>query len=113
MVEERKPLTFGPSERYLPAIQEGDALTFVLNNSGKDVDTEWGSKIQFSVTVLTVHSSLDIKPGDYLWNTSCSAAKELFKYLNTQVAEPAEVTKLIGKLKLNRTEHGYTITEDF
>jgi hypothetical protein len=113
MVEERKPLTFGPSERYLPAIQEGDALTFVLNNSGKDVDTEWGSKIQFSVTVLTVQSSLDIKPGDYLWNTSCSAAKELFKYLNTQVEEPNEVIKFIGKLKLNRTEHGYTITEDF
>ncbi len=113
MVEERKPLTFGPSERYLPAIQEGDALTFELKNSGKDVDTEWGSKIQFSVTVLTVQSSLDIKPGDYLWNTSCSAAKELFKYLNTQVAEPLVVAKSIGKLKLNRTEHGYTLTEDF
>ena len=118
MVEERKPLTFGPSERYLPALQEGDTLTFVLNNSGKDVDTEWGSKIQFSLTVLTVKSSLDIKPGEYIWNTSCSAAKELHAYLTEKVnvvpdrlrSNPPE---LIGKLKLNRTEHGYTITEDF
>ena len=62
MGDTKEPLTFGPSERYLPALQEGDALTFELNSSGKDVDTEWGSKIQFSLTVLTVKSSLiDIK----------------------------------------------------
>ena len=119
MVEERKPLTFGPSERYLPALQEGDTLTFELNNSGKDVDTEWGSKIQFSITVLTVKSSLDIKPGKYLWNTSCSAAKELFSYMAGNIpgwSAPAEnppTPEEIGKLKLIRTEHGYTITEDF
>ena len=113
MGDSKEPLTFGPSERYLPGLQEGDALTFELNNSGKDVDTEWGSKIQFSVTVLTVKSSLDIKPGNYLWNTSCTAAKDLFKYLNTQVAEPKDTYKVIGKLKLIRNEHGYTITEDF
>ena len=118
MVEERKPLTFGPSERYLPALQEGDTLTFELNNSGKDVDTEWGSKIQFSITVLTVKSSLDIKPGKYLWNTSCSAAKELFAYMaGNLVVVPDRLPPLppeqIGKLKLIRTEHGYTITEAF
>ena len=46
MGDTKEPLTFGPSERYLPALQEGDELTFELNSSGKDVDTEWGSKIQ-------------------------------------------------------------------
>ena len=116
MGDSKEPLTFGPSERYLPALQEGDTLTFELNNSGKDVDTEWGPKIQFSVTVLTVQSSLDIKPGNYLWNTSCSAAKELFTYMagvNTAVDRTPITPEQIGKLKLIRTEHGYTITEDF
>ena len=48
MVEERKPLSFGPSERYLPALKEGDALTFQLNDIGVDVDTEFGQKLQLS-----------------------------------------------------------------
>ena len=47
MGDRAEPLTFGPSERYLPALQEGDALIFELNNFGKDVDTEWGSKSNF------------------------------------------------------------------
>ena len=118
MGDRTEPLSFGPSERYLPALQEGDELTFELNNSGKDVDTEWGSKIQFSITVLTVKSSLDIKPGKYLWNTSCGAAKELYKYLTEEVSvKPDRIRsnppELIGKLDLIRNEHGYTITEHF
>ena len=113
MGDTKEPLSFGPSERYLPALQEGEELTFELNNSGKDVDTEWGSKIQFSITVLTVKSSLDIKPGKYLWNTSCTAAKELYKYINTQVPEPIDVAKSIGILDLTRNEEGYLITEHF
>ena len=119
MGDRAEPLTFGPSERYLPALQEGDALIFELNNFGKDVDTEWGSKIQFSITVLTVKSSLDIKPGKYLWNTSCGAAHELYKYLNKElsprqdgVLTKHEVSEL-GKLDLIRNEHGYTIKEHF
>ena len=39
--------------------------------------------------------------------------RELFKYINTQVAEPIDVAKSIGKLDLIRNEHGYTITESF
>ena len=110
MGDTKEPLTFGPSERYLPALQEGDALTFELTSSGKDVDTEWGSKIQFSITVLTVKSSLDIKPGQYIWNTSCGAARELFNYLNK---DPRLEGSELGKLDLIRNEHGYTITEHF
>ena len=118
MGDTKEPLSFGPSERYLPALQEGDALTFELNSSGKDVDTEWGSKIQFSITVLTVKSSLDIKPGKYIWNTSCSAAKELYKYLNDSrrglsPAEHSDEALLSWRLDLIRNEHGYTIKEHF
>ena len=113
MGDSKEPLTFGPSERYLPGLQEGDALTFELKNSGKDVDTEWGSKIQFSVTVLTVKSSLDIKPGDYLWNTSCKAARDLYKYLNDTHLAGRSSEPPVGKLNLTRHEHGYTITEVF
>ena len=67
-------------------------------------------KSKFSITVLTVKSSLDIKPGKYLWNTSCSAAHDLFKYLNK---DPRLKGSELGKLDLIRNEHGYTITERF
>jgi len=113
MGDRTEPLIFGPSERYLPALQEGDELTFELNSNGKDVDTEWGSKIQFSITVLTVKSSLDIKPGQYLWNTSCKAAQDLYKYLQDSLAAGRQNVPPIGKLDLIRHEHGYMIQERF
>ena len=118
MGDTKEPLSFGPSERYLPTLQEGDELTFELNSSGKDVDTEWGSKIQFSITVLTVKSSLDIKPGKYLWNTSCGAARELYKYLNDSrralsPEQHSDEALLSWRLDLIRNEHGYTIKEHF
>ena len=84
MGDTKEPLTFGPSERYLPALQEGDALTFELTSSGKDVDTEWGSKIQFSLTVLTVKSSLiDIKSRTILFGIRHVA--QLKNYTNISI----------------------------
>ena len=110
MVEERKPLNFGPSERYLPALKEGDALTFQLNDIGVDVDTEFGQKLQFSLRVINtaVSPSSSIKEGTYVWNTTCKAAKALHEYLtdaDDQLGVPAT------HFLLQAEEYGYRIKE--
>ena len=108
MVNERKPLSFGPSERYLPALKEGDALTFQLNDIGVDVDTEFGEKLQFSLRVINtaVSPSSSIKEGTYVWNTTCRAAKDLHEYFVDQEMETCSWTFV-----LKAEEYGYSIKE--
>ena len=108
MGEERKPLNFGPSERYLPALKEGDALTFQLNDIGVDVDTEFGQKLQFSLRVINtaVSPSSSIKEGNYVWNTTCKAAKALHEYLVDGGFESCDT-----HFVLKAEEYGYRIKE--
>jgi len=108
MGEEQKPLNFGPSERYLPALQEGDALTFQLLDLGADVNTEFGQKLQFSIRVINtaVSPSSSIKEGTYVWNTTCKAAKSLHEYLIDAELETCDTTFV-----LQAEEYGYRIKE--
>ena len=112
MVNERKPLSFGPSERYLPALKEGETLTFKLLDIGVDVDTEFGQKLQFSLEALnhTTPSSSPVtnyvKPGKYVWNTTCRAAKDLHEYFIDNGMESCDWTFV-----LKSEEYGYRIKE--
>jgi len=108
MGEQRNPIDFGPSERYLPALKEGEALTFRLNNTGVNVDTEFGEKIQFSLTVInhTTSPSSSIKEGQYIWNTTCRAAKDLHEYFQKEKMESCDWTFV-----LKSEEYGYRIKE--
>jgi len=105
----RKPLDFGPSERYLPALKEGEALTFKLLDIGVDVDTEFGQKLQFSLEVINFlgdpSSSLH-KGGKFLWNTVCKAAHDLHEYFIDQGMETCDWTFI-----LKAEEYGYRISE--
>ena len=75
-------LTFGPSERYLPGkkLLEGDVLTMNILEVVKDeVDTAFGSKLQFHLNVLS--SSTDVvSPGKYIWRTVAKAARDVHAY---------------------------------
>jgi len=79
---ETPDLNFGPSERYLPGkkLLEGDVLTFNILEIEKDeVDTDYGSKLQFHIHVLS--SSTDVvKPGKYTWRTVAKAARRVHEY---------------------------------
>jgi len=85
MTSDIPDLNFGPSERYLPGkkLLEGDVLTMNVTDYEKDeVDTDFGSKLQFSINVLS--SSTDaVKPGKYIWRTVTTAARRVHKYLLT------------------------------
>jgi len=75
-------LNFGPSERYLPGkkLLEGDVLTFnILEVEENEVDTDYGSKLQFHLNVLS--SSTDVvSPGKYTWRTVAKAARDVHAY---------------------------------
>ena len=112
----REPLNFGPSERYLPALKEGDALTFQLNDIGVDVDTEFGQKLQFSLCVINtaVSPSSSIKEGNYIWNTTCRAAKDLHEYFVDSETNLEHVRSLAldeWTFVLKCEEYGYSIKE--
>jgi hypothetical protein len=70
---------FGPSKPYLRAknLSVGDSLTFrLISIEEEDVDTDFGPKVQMTFNVLT-SSTPQITPGEYVWNTVCSAARQL------------------------------------
>ena len=70
---------FGPSKPYLRAknLSVGDSLTFrLISIEEEDVDTDFGPKVQMTFHVLT-SSTPQITPGEYVWNTVCSAARQL------------------------------------
>jgi len=84
-------LNFGPSQRYLPGkkLLEGDVLTMNILEVEKDeVDTDFGSKLQFHLNVLS--SSTDVvSPGKYTWRTVAKAARDVHAYLSGEVSEHA------------------------
>jgi len=83
MTSDIPDLSFGPSERYLPGkkLLEGDVLTLNILDMDKDeVDTEYGSKLQFHLNVLS--SSTDaVRPGKYIWRTVTAAARKVHEFL--------------------------------
>jgi len=78
-------LNFGPSERYLPGkkLLEGDVLKInILEAEKEEVDTDYGSKLQFHLNVLS--SSTDVvSPGKYIWRTVAKAARDVHAYYNS------------------------------
>jgi len=99
MSSETPKLNFGPSERYLPGkkLVEGDVLTInILDFEIEEVDTDFGSKLQFHINVLS--SSTDVvSPGVYTWRTVAAAARKVHAYLTGEgdvVGAPSWVWKL-------------------
>jgi len=84
-------LNFGPSERYLPGkkLIEGDVLKInILDFESEEVDTDYGSKLEFHINVLS--SSTDVvSPGKYTWRTVAAAARKVHAYLSGEVSEHA------------------------
>jgi len=82
-------LNFGPSERYLPGkkLVEGDVLTINILSLEKDeVDTDFGSKLEFHINVLS-SSSDAVSPGKYTWRTVAKAARDVHTYWLTHIGD--------------------------
>jgi len=82
MSSEIPDLNFGPSERYLPGkkLVEGDVLKINILSIEKDeVDTDFGSKLEFHINVLS-SSSEAVSPGKYTWRTIAAAPRKVHEY---------------------------------
>ena len=113
MPSDTPQLNFGPSERYLPGkkLSEGDVLTMNILDVEKDeVDTDYGSKLQFHLNVLS--SSTDVvSPGKYTWRTVAKAARDVHAYYypdkKGESAWPVEFSHWVWKLTV--VENGVSL----
>ena len=99
---ETPELSFGPSERYLPGkkLVEGDVLTLnILDVEAEEVDTEFGSKLQFNILVLS-SSTEAVKPGKYTWRTVAAAARKAHAWLKNTDAEKEGWTHWVWQLTI-------------
>jgi len=111
MGETRKPLSFGPSERYLPSkkLNVGDVLTFnILEFDREQVDTEYGSKYQFRILIITSSTPV-VEPGHGTWRTVCNAAKLLHAYLIEDDVPMADYSTWVFRLTV--VENGFRLDE--
>ena len=90
---ETPELSFGPSERYLPGkkLVEGDVLTLnILDVEAEEVDTEYGSKFQFHILVLSSSTAV-VKLGKYTWRTVAAAARRVHEYWSNRNSSQDQV----------------------
>jgi len=81
-------LNFGPSERYLPGkkLLEGDVLTLnIMDMEREEVDTEYGSKLQFRIHVISSSNEAISTDTTYIWRTVTSAARKVHEYYTKEL----------------------------
>ena len=111
MGETRKPLSFGPSERYLPGkkLEVGDVLTMnILDFERNQIDTEYGSKFQFLINVLSSSTPV-ATPGKQIWRTVCNAAELLNNYLVKDEVAAEDYSTWVFRLTV--VENGFRLDE--
>ncbi len=102
-----KKFSFGsqPSMREVPLTE---AATLKFNGDPKLVETEWGQKYSFPITLLS-HPSYDTLPINCNWESKCMVAKELWNAFND---EPNDAQKKFmgvykhSEWKLTRFDNG-------
>jgi hypothetical protein len=102
-------LNFGPSERFLPGnkLAEGDVIKMnILDFEKEEVDTDYGSKFQFYLNVLS--SSTDVVSlGKYTWRTRARAPRKVHAYWVKQKTDVSEFSHWVWRLKV--VEYGYSL----
>jgi len=102
-------LNFGPSERFLPGnkLAEGDVIKMnILDFEKEEVDTDYGSKFQFYINVLS--SSTDVVSlGKYTWRTRARAPRKVHAYWVKQKTDVSEFSHWVWRLKV--VEYGYSL----
>jgi len=109
MPSDTPKLNFGPSERFLPGnkLAEGDVIKMnILDFEKEEVDTEYGSKFQFYLNVLS--SSTDVVSlGKYTWRTRARAPRKVHAYWIKQKTDVSEFSHWVWRLKV--VEYGYSL----
>ena len=72
--------SFG-SEPNMREVPLSEAATLKFNGKPKMVETEWGEKYSFPITLLS-HPSYDTLPINCNWESKCMVAKEIWNEYN-------------------------------
>jgi len=60
----------------------------ILDFEPEEVDTDFGSKLEFHINVLSSSTEV-VSPGKYTWRTVAKAARKAHAYLSGEVSEDA------------------------
>jgi len=115
MGETRKPLSFGPSERYLPSkkLNVGDVLTFnIVDVETEEVDTDYGSKLEFHINILSSSTEV-VNLGDYTWRTVAAAPRKVHEYYLEHISATSSFREdfMNWVWRLTVVEHGIRLEE--
>ena len=84
----KKDVSFGfgnkPRMKEVPPSTEA---TFSFNGDPEIIETEWGEKYSFPITLITHDSHPLLADGkmDMTWESKCGSAKQLYIALNTPI----------------------------
>jgi len=102
--------TFGSKPR-MKEVRPGTEAVFSFNGEPAIVETEYGEKYSFPITLIS-HDSyplLEDGPMDILWESKCQAAKQLYNDLNdnkTQYLKELKEAYKERKWQLTRFDTG-------
>lgn len=81
----KKDVSFGFGNKpRMKEVPPGTEATFSFNEDPEIVETEWGEKYSFPITLIThdSHPLLADGPMDMTWESKCGAAKQIYNILS-------------------------------
>ena len=92
-----------PSMREVPLTE---AATLKFNGKPKMVETEWGEKYSFPITLIS-HPSYETLPINCNWESKCMVAKELYhEYTKKDVTKEFHAAYNNSNWRLTRFDNG-------
>ena len=83
----KKDMSFGFGNKpRMKEVPPGTEATFSFNGDPEIIETEWGEKYSFPITLIShdSHPLLADGPMDMTWESKCGAAKQLYEGLTRQ-----------------------------
>ena len=100
---------FGNKPR-MKEVPPGTEATFSFNGDPEIIETEWGEKYSFPITLIThdSHPLLADGPMDMTWDSKCGAAKQL--YMGLDLVQLGKDEKFYKRLKKSYDEDVWQLT---
>ena len=86
MTKDKFSFGSNPSMREVPLTE---AATLKFNGKPTIVETEWGEKYSFPITLIS-HPSYDTLPINCNWESKCMVAKEMYRAYTTKEKDAVE-----------------------
>ena len=99
-----KKFSFG-SEPSMKEVPLGETATLKFNGKPKTVETEWGEKYSFPITLIS-HPSYETLPIKCNWESKCMVAKELYNAHEKNVGGNFREAYLNSDWVLTRFDNG-------